>query len=69
MALREARPFLIGAAVFLGISLWMAWPIGIMLSVLLLIGLLLIHVFTLTLVFHLGLYETLFEFIRNKMAF
>ena len=41
MALREARPFLIGAAVFLGISLWMAWPIGIVLSVLLLIGLLL----------------------------
>ena len=41
MALREARPFLIGAAVLLGISLWMAWPIGIVLSVLLLIGLLL----------------------------
>jgi phosphatidylserine decarboxylase len=41
MALREARPFLIGAAAFLGLSLWMGWTIGILLGSLLLIGLLL----------------------------
>jgi len=41
MALREARPFLIGAAAFLGISLWMGWTIGIALGALLIIGLLL----------------------------
>jgi len=41
MALREARPFLIGAAAFLGISLWMGWTIAIVLGALLLIGLLL----------------------------
>jgi phosphatidylserine decarboxylase len=41
MALREARPFLIGAASFLGLSLWMGWTIGILLGSLLLIGLLL----------------------------
>lgn len=41
MALREARPFLIGAAAFLGISLWMGWTIAIALGALLLIGLLL----------------------------
>jgi len=41
MALREARPFLIGVAAFLGISLWMGWTIGIALGALLIIGLLL----------------------------
>jgi phosphatidylserine decarboxylase len=41
MALREARPFLIGAAVFLGFSLWMGWFFGTLFGVLLLIGLLL----------------------------
>jgi len=41
MALREARPFLIGAAAFLGISLWMGWTIGIALGALLIIVLLL----------------------------
>ena len=41
MALREARPFLIGAAVFLGFSLWMGWFFGALLGALLLIGLLL----------------------------
>ena len=41
MALREARPFLIGAAAFLGLSLWIGWTIGILLGSLLLIGLLL----------------------------
>jgi len=41
MALREARPFLIGAAAFLGISLWMGWTIAIVLGALLVIGLLL----------------------------
>ena len=41
MALREARPFLIGAAAFLGLSLWMGWTTGILLGSLLLIGLLL----------------------------
>jgi len=41
MALREARPFLIGAAAFLGLCLWMGWTIGILLGSLLLIGLLL----------------------------
>jgi phosphatidylserine decarboxylase len=41
MALREARPFLIGAAAFLGVSLWMGWTIGIALGALLLVGLLL----------------------------
>lgn len=41
MALREARPFLIGAAVLLGFSLWMGWFFGALLGALLLIGLLL----------------------------
>ena len=41
MALREARPFLIGAAAFLGLSCWMGWMIGMLLGSLLLIGLLL----------------------------
>jgi phosphatidylserine decarboxylase len=41
MALREARPFLIGAAAFLGVSLWMGWTVGIALGALLLVGLLL----------------------------
>ena len=41
MALREARPFLIAAAAFLGLSWWMGWTIGILLGSLLLIGLLL----------------------------
>jgi len=41
MALREARPFLIGAAALLGASLWLAWWIPAAFSFLLLIGLLL----------------------------
>lgn len=41
MALREARPFLIGAAALLGASLWLAWWIPAVFSFLLLIGLLL----------------------------
>lgn len=41
MALREARPFLIGAAVFLGFSLWMGWFFGTLIGALLLVGLLL----------------------------
>ena len=41
MALREARPFLIGAAAFLGASLWLAWWIPAVFSFLLLVGLLL----------------------------
>jgi phosphatidylserine decarboxylase len=41
MALREARPFLIGAAVFLGFSLWMGWLFGALFGALLLVGLLL----------------------------
>jgi len=41
MALREARPFLIGAAVFLGFALWMGWFLGALFGALLLIGLLL----------------------------
>ena len=41
MALREARPFLIGAAVFLGFSLWMGWFFSALFGALLLIGLLL----------------------------
>jgi phosphatidylserine decarboxylase len=38
MALREARPFLIGAAALLGASLWLAWWIPAAFSFLLLIG-------------------------------
>ena len=41
MALREARPFLLGAAVFLGFSLWMGWFFGALIGALLLVGLLL----------------------------
>ncbi|NBT24513.1 phosphatidylserine decarboxylase family protein [bacterium] len=41
MALREARPFLLGTAAFLGVSLWMGWMPGTLLGSLLLIGLLL----------------------------
>ncbi len=41
MALREARPFLIAAAAFLGASLWLGWWIAAAFGVLLLIGLLL----------------------------
>jgi phosphatidylserine decarboxylase len=41
MALREARPFLIGAAALLGASLWLAWWIPAVFSFLLLVGLLL----------------------------
>ena len=41
MALREARPFLIIAAVFLGLSLWLGWSLGALFGLLLLIGLLL----------------------------
>jgi len=41
MALREARPFLIGAAALLGASLWLAWWIPATFSFLLLVGLLL----------------------------
>jgi phosphatidylserine decarboxylase len=41
MALREARPFLIGAATLLGASLWLAWWIPAAFSFLLLVGLLL----------------------------
>jgi phosphatidylserine decarboxylase len=41
MALREARPFLIGAAALLGASLWLAWWIPAAFSFLLLVGLLL----------------------------
>jgi len=41
MALREVRPFLIGAAALLGASLWLAWWIPAAFSFLLLIGLLL----------------------------
>ena len=41
MALREARPFLIGAAVFLGFSLWMGWFFGTLIGAFLLVGLLL----------------------------
>ena len=41
MALREARPFLIGAAALLGASLWLAWWIPAAFSFFLLIGLLL----------------------------
>lgn len=41
MALREARPFLIGAAALLGASLWLAWWIPAAFSCLLLVGLLL----------------------------
>ena len=41
MALREARPFLIGAAALLGASLWLAWWIPAAFSFLLLLGLLL----------------------------
>jgi phosphatidylserine decarboxylase len=41
MALREARPFLIGASALLGASLWLAWWIPAAFSFLLLIGLLL----------------------------
>ena len=41
MALREARPFLIGAAVFLGVCLWLGWVVGSILAGLLLVGILL----------------------------
>ncbi|NDE85162.1 MAG: phosphatidylserine decarboxylase [Verrucomicrobia bacterium] len=41
MALREARPFLIGAAALLGASLWLAWWVPAAFSFLLLVGLLL----------------------------
>jgi len=41
MALREARPFLIGAAALLGACLWLAWWIPAAFSFLLLVGLLL----------------------------
>ena len=41
MALREARPFLIGAAVLLGVCLWLGWVVGSILAGLLLVGILL----------------------------
>ena len=41
MALREARPFLIGTAALLGASLWLAWWVPAAFSFLLLVGLLL----------------------------
>ncbi|PAW69274.1 MAG: phosphatidylserine decarboxylase [Verrucomicrobiia bacterium Tous-C5FEB] len=41
MALREARPFLIGAAVLFGVCLWLGWVIGSILAGLLLVGILL----------------------------
>ncbi len=41
MALREARPFLIGAAVLLGVCLWLGWVVGSVLAGLLLVGILL----------------------------
>lgn len=39
MALREARPFLLGAATLLGLSLWVGWVPGAIFALLLLFGL------------------------------